>query len=93
MPLSLIIGEREAYTRAGKLRRIQDTVIPEQLFRITYPDNIKFFVLEAYRASEDYETSARSFAAGLMSWGTRSIERNGALPRSWSSSSPHPNIG
>ena len=42
--------------RAGKLRRIQDTIIPDQLFRITYPDNIKFFVLEADRASEDYET-------------------------------------
>jgi hypothetical protein len=37
-------------------RRGRNTVIPDQLFRITYADNIKFFALEADRASEDYET-------------------------------------
>lgn len=56
MPLSLTIGEREAMTKAGAMRRVEVTIIPDQLFRITYPDNIKFFVLEADRASEDYDT-------------------------------------
>lgn len=56
MPLALTIGVRDAYTRAGAVRRMVETIIPDQLFRITYPDNIKFFALEADRASEDYET-------------------------------------
>jgi hypothetical protein len=53
IPLALPIPEQPG---ASTSRRGPSTVIPDQLFRITYPDNIKFFVLEADRASEDYET-------------------------------------
>lgn len=56
MPLSLTIAEREVQTKTGVSRRGPETIISDQLFRITYPDNIKFFVLEADRASEDFET-------------------------------------
>jgi hypothetical protein len=41
-------------------RRTRETIIPDQLFRITYPNSIKLFVLEVDRASEDFEWGAAS---------------------------------
>lgn len=58
-PVELQLGTRTEYDKkTGKAKDVTTTIIPDQLFRIKYPesDKTKIFVLEADRATEDLET-------------------------------------
>lgn len=82
-PIELHLGERTLYDMTtGRAKTVRTSIIPDQLFKIVYPDNIKFFVLEADRATEDYETvyeKLRRWAYAIthdrhrLQWGTPSL--------------------
>jgi len=58
-PIELVLGERTGFDRrTGRPKTVKHTIIPDQLFRITYPpkNNVKIFALETDCATEDYET-------------------------------------
>lgn len=58
-PIELNLGTRTTFHKeTGKPLATKTTIIPDQLFKITYPpkNNAKIFVLEADRATEDLET-------------------------------------
>lgn len=82
-PLELHLRQIKIYDRkTGAPKMVWETVIPDQLFKIEYPTNIKFFALEADRASEDHDTikeKLRKWVYALeheiprKQWGTPSL--------------------